>query len=353
VCGAVAAPLNDHGVILDNRGMTAPSSAAFTSPPPPHRFSPRTIGIASAIITVAIWTSFIVIARWMALKSLAPLDIVWLRFLGASIVLLPWGYWMVSRMSAGQRANTWLRLSPLPMKITLAIGLFGGIAYSCLVYLAFTFAPASHGSVLLPGMLPLSTALFTVLILRERLSSGRWLGLAIILCGGMLVGGWSIVQALMSPDAGQVWKGDVLFVCASSCWAVYTVLCRKYQLDAVQATIAVIVLCALTYLPLYPALVWLGIVQSKLMTAPTWEIAFQASWQGMMSVVISGITFTKMIQYFGPVRSTMLTALVPGLSAMGAVIFLSEPLTWNLLAGLALVTVGIIIGVRAAAVKPT
>ena len=72
-------------------------------------------------------------------------------------------------------------------------------------------------------------------------------------------------------------------------------------------------------------------------------------FQGVGSVVISGITFTQMIRYFGPVRSTMITALVPGLSALGAVVFLGEPLFWNLSAGLALVTLGILFGVRAAA----
>jgi drug/metabolite transporter (DMT)-like permease len=327
--------------------MTATSGVATPTP----RFSPRTIGITCAILTIAIWTSFIVIARFMALKSLAPLDIVWLRFLGASLVLLPWGYVMVSRMTAEQRADTWLSLSPLPMKVTVLIGLFGGMGYSCLAYTAFVFAPASHGSVLMPGMLPLSTALIAMLLLRERISGGRWLGLALIAGGGFLVGGLSILAALSSPNPGSVWKGDVLFVCASTCWAAYTVLCRKFKLDAVRATIAVMVLCALTYLPLYPLLAWAGVVQSRILTAPLGEVAFQTAWQGGMSVVISGITFTKMIQYFGPVRSTMLTALVPPLSALGAVIFLSEPLTWNLLAGLALVTLGIVVGVGASAAQ--
>jgi drug/metabolite transporter (DMT)-like permease len=69
-------------------------------------------------------------------------------------------------------------------------------------------------------------------------------------------------------------------------------------------------------------------------------------FQGVGSVVISGITFTKMIQHFGPVRSTMITALVPGLSALLAVLVLGEPLGWNVLAGLALVTAGIVFGVR-------
>jgi drug/metabolite transporter (DMT)-like permease len=76
-------------------------------------------------------------------------------------------------------------------------------------------------------------------------------------------------------------------------------------------------------------------------------------WQGMGSVVISGITFTQMIRYFGPVRSTMLTAIVPGLSALGAVIFLGEPLGLNLMLGLALVTLGIVVGVRATCAAPS
>jgi drug/metabolite transporter (DMT)-like permease len=47
----------------------------------------------------------------------------------------------------------------------------------------------------------------------------------------------------------------------------------------------------------------------------------------------------------------MMTALVPGLSALGAVFFLGEPLSFNLIAGLALVTIGILFGVRMAAKK--
>ena len=64
-------------------------------------------------------------------------------------------------------------------------------------------------------------------------------------------------------------------------------------------------------------------------------------------MAISGITFNLMVAYFGPVRTTMFTALVPGASALGAVYFLGEPLSWNLWSGLALVTAGIVFGLRA------
>jgi drug/metabolite transporter (DMT)-like permease len=88
------------------------------------------------------------------------------------------------------------------------------------------------------------------------------------------------------------------------------------------------------------------VLPDHLLTSPLRELLFQAVFQGWGSVVISGITFTRMIQHYGPVRSTMITALVPGLSACGAVLFLGEPLHWNLWAGLALVTLGIVFGVR-------
>ncbi len=314
------------------------------------RLSPKAVGIASAVITISIWTMFIVVARYMAHKTLTPWDIVACRIVGASMVLLPWGVWMVRQRRqvhpAGAAAHTWLGLSPLPRKQTVLLGLFGGVGYAVLAYNAFVFAPAAHGSVLMPGMLPLSTALVSVWLLGEHLGRMRVLALAVIFSGALFVGGASLFKAF---EGGQVWKGDVLFVCASTCWALYTVLARKYHAPAVPATIAVVVFCAVTYIPLFAVGALSGLLPTRLHEAPWGEIAFQTFWQGMGSVVISGIAFTKMVQHFGPVRSTMMTALVPGLSALGAVFFLGEPLYWNLLVGLALVTLGIVLGVRAVA----
>ena len=118
-----------------------------------------------------------------------------------------------------------------------------------------------------------------------------------------------------------------------------------------RATIAITVFALMTYVPVYTLLVASGAVVSHIGSAPWGEVAFQMAFQGVGSVVISGITFTKMIQHFGPVRTTMITALVPGLSAFGAVLWLDEPMHWSLVAGLALVTAGILFGVRAAAVR--
>lgn len=317
------------------------------------RFSPKTIGTAAAVTTVVIWTSFIVIARASADPSrgatLTPFDIAWLRMLGAGCVLLPWGAWLV-RQGRATGHTGWLGLSPLPWRITVLTGLFGGLLYALLAYGGFVYAPAAHGSVLMPGSLPLWTTLMAALILRDRITPARALGLACIVAGDLVVGGASLRKAF---EGGDVWKGDLLFMSAAFSWSVYSVLARKFSLDAVRATIAITTFAVLTYVPVYGLLLATGTVPSRLGAVPVGHIVFQVLFQGLGSVVISGITFTQMIRHFGPVRSSMITALVPGLSALGAVLFLGEPLTVDLLGGLALVTVGILFGVRAvAAITP-
>ena len=51
------------------------------------RLSPRTLGLLAAVVTVTLWTGFIVIARAAALRTLTPLDIALLRISGAIQVL--------------------------------------------------------------------------------------------------------------------------------------------------------------------------------------------------------------------------------------------------------------------------
>ena len=196
----------------------------------------------------------------------------------------------------------------------------------------------------MPGSLPLWTALLAAVILRDRITPARALGLACIVGGDVLVGGAGLLSAFRG---GEVWKGDLIFMSAAFCWSVYSVLARKFHLDAVRATIAITAFAFFTYVPLFALLTGAGVLPTRLGAAPWGEIVFQALFQGVGSVVISGITFVQMVRAFGPVKSTMITALVPGLSALGAVIFLDEPLGWNLAAGLALVTAGILFGVRA------
>jgi drug/metabolite transporter (DMT)-like permease len=323
------------------------------------RLSPKTVGLLAALVTVLIWTAFIVVARASAdparAPTLTPLDIVFARLLGAGAVLLPMGWWLTQTQRARQReagqlatAGSLWGLSPLRLRTTVLTGIFGGLIYGLLAYNGFVYAPAAHASVLMPGSLPLWTALLAVWVLGERISGSRAIGLLCIVAGDLLVGGASLLHAL---DGSGVWRGDVLFILAAFSWSCYSVLVRKHALQAVHATTAITVFAFLVYVPSYLALVWVGILPGHIFTAPLRDVLLQMLMQGVGSVVVSGISFNVMIRAFGPVRSTMLTAVVPGLSALSAALVLGEPLPWNVLAGLALVTAGIVFGVRQAGMK--
>lgn len=296
----------------------------------------RWIGAACALAVLAIWTSFILIARTSAKLALTPFDIAFLRFGFSGLVALPFVLWRARALRDGLGgADAWQRGALLAF--------FAGVGYCGFAYSGFFFAPAAHAAVLLPGSLPLWTAVFAVLLIGERLHGTRIAALMLIVAGDLLVGGASLLQAF---DGSGTWRGDVLFLCASCCWAIYGVLCRRWRVGAVEATLAIAFGCLLSYVPLYALLAATGAVPTGLATAPWGQIVFQAVYQGGLAMLVAGIAFTQVVATFGPVKSTMVTALVPTLAALGAVPLLGEPLTGAALGGLVCVTAGLLLGLR-------
>ena len=225
------------------------------------------IGAACALAVVAIWTSFILIARVSARHSLTAFDIAFVRFLFSGLVVLPFALRRREALRAGLGG-------PHALARGAALAAIAGIGYCGFAYSAFFFAPAAHAAVLMPGSLPLWTALFAVFLLGERLTAWRVAGLACIVAGDVLVGGSSLMNAF---DGSDTWKGDLLFLVASMTWATYGVLCRRWKVGAMDATMAIALGCLVAYVPLYAAGVAAGLVPSGLAAAPWREIVFQAS----------------------------------------------------------------------------
>jgi drug/metabolite transporter (DMT)-like permease len=309
-------------------------------PSPSHR---RTlwIGIGCAAGVLVIWTSFILIARVSAKGHLSPFDIAFVRFAFSGLIALPVvflrGGWLLEQLAPDPR---------LALQRGAALVATAGIGYCSFAYSGFFFAPVSHAVVLLPGSLPLYTAVLAALLVGERFRRARLIGLAAIVAGNLLIGGASLLQAIGGDDT---WKGDVLFVGAAVSWAMYSVLCRRWHLDAVPATCAIAIGCLASYVPLFALGAATGLVPTKLTSAPWSEIAFQAIYQGGLSMLLAGVAFTQVVKTFGPVRTTMITAVVPVLATILAWPLLGEAMTPVGGVGLVCVTVGLLIGVRAQA----
>ena len=301
--------------------------------------SQKWLGVGCAVAVLCIWSSFILIARSSAKHTLTPFDIAFLRFLFSGLAVLPLLLWRFTRI--GGLVSV---LGGVNLRRTLQLGAIAGVGYCCLAYTAFFLAPAAHGSVLLPGSLPLWTALLAAALLGERIQPWRAAGLTLIVLGDLMVGATSLLLAFRG---GDVWKGDLLFLATSLTWALYTVLCRKWRIGAVEATVAVAFSCLITFVPLYALGASLGLWPSRLAEASWRELGFQAVYQGGIAMLIAGVAYTQVVTTFGPMRTVMITALVPVISALGAVPLLGEPLTPTVLIGLGFVTLGLLLGLRA------
>ena len=66
-----------------------------------------------------------------------------------------------------------------------------GAPYTLVAASGLRFAPAHDGGALNPGFMPLFVALIAALVLGEKLSTTRMLGLALILAGALIIVGFA------------------------------------------------------------------------------------------------------------------------------------------------------------------
>ncbi len=284
------------------------------------------IGLISVFFTICIWAGFILVSRHGGKGVLTGWDVTALRFgVGALIALffLP-------------------RVKLPPLKVVLLFSLFGGVGYAVAVYLAFTMAPAAHAAVLLPGALPFTTAVIAWLWLKHKPTPTQRAALTLVFFGIAL----TAVDTLSHGThlTGMQMTGDLLFLCGSSSWAIFTLLLRRHPVPPLTAAVSTTLGSALLYLPLW----WL-FLPSTLNRAPLAEIAMQAIYQGILVVFVAMMLYAFAVKKLGPQTVTLLMAVVPGLAALAAVPVLGEPLSLLTLLGLGAVTIGALLGSMASA----
>ena len=192
-------------------------------------------GYFYAALTVAVWSGFILVSRLGGKSPLTAWDVTALRFGTAALILLPVWLWRRPRLNFSWRM------------VILAVT--GGCGYGVLVYAGFKLTSAAHGAVLLPGMLPFLVALMAWLVLGERPSPQRWLGLV-----GIAAGIACLATDSFGSSVGD-WRGDLLILASSLSWAIYTVLVRRWQVAPWDATLGVGLVSVALYLPVY--VLWL------------------------------------------------------------------------------------------------
>jgi len=275
-------------------------------------------------------------ARWLLLATLWSLQFIFMRVavpvfgtapvaearaLFAACFLLPWALWIAR-----------LQLAPLEhWRDYLVVGL----ANNVLPFLCFAWAasvlPAGYMAVI-NGTVPLWTAIFSALILHERLRGARVVGFLLGLIGvGMIVNlgplelSWQILAATAASLTGAALWG----------WAGVLIKQRYGRLPPMAVAAGSVAFAAAIMLPLWtqapPLEAWTPVATANMVAL------------GLLCTGFAYLPFFTLIRDIGPWRTLSVGMIVPLLGIFWGWLFLGEAVTLGMLAGATLVLVALVL----------
>jgi drug/metabolite transporter (DMT)-like permease len=291
----------------------------------PHQVRER-YGIAFGIVAAVIWGAYLAVSRHGISVGLTAADLAFLRYTTAGVLLFPW---LLRNGPISLGGIGWLKgglLAILAGPLFVLVGASG-----------FLFAPLAHSAVIQLGTLTLMGIVLSAIIIGERPGARRILGIAVIVIGLSATAG-----PAMLLGGSTAWKGDLLFACAGTMWALFTVLQRRWQIAPIAATAVVSVLSALFYAPAY--LLMFGF--AKLLSAGPVTLAQQVIVLGLLSGVVALFAFARAVEYLGPGRASFFPAAAPAIAILLGIPISGEiPNIWQIV-GLLLLTAGLLLALQ-------
>jgi drug/metabolite transporter (DMT)-like permease len=278
----------------------------------------------SAAAWVALAAAFLVMAGQFAVAKrglstgLTAYDIVALRFVGAAIP---------AAVILGRRGVR--DLGGVGYGRGAFLALIAGSPYALLMYLALRLAPAAHGAMLIPGVGIVVATVIGASWVGERHGRGRYVGIVIVLAGLSVLGAGA---AYSSPSTGL---GDLLLVGGGIEWGLFTLVVRRWQLDALAAA-AALSLLSLVYLPVY-----LLFLRPGVFAVPLAELLLQAGYQGVLLSVLAFAAYAFAIRRLGAGTAAIGTAAIPVLGTVLAIVLVGESPSLTTWIGLVAVCLGI------------
>ena len=289
--------------------------------------SSRWKGNALACLSISLFTAFALMSRAGLTTGLTAKDIAALRFGVGGVLLLPI---VVKHGLGGLRVLQAVELAAL-----------GGIGFAMLAYAGFALAPAAHGTVLIHGTLPLTTALLAFAFGDTRKATAGAPGLVLT---AVAVLAMLLDRSTERSDPGHA--GDICLLLASFCWSAYGIRVRRLGIPAIHAAAIVATVSAALYMPVY------ALMPGKALFDAAWPtLLVQAVVQGALIGAASIFVYTRAIAHLGATRMSHFVATVPAIATIGGWLFLGEQPGALGVAGPCLAVAGTVVGLRGSSVR--
>ena len=276
-------------------------------------------GVVAILFVMAIYAANFVVTRYSVLNGLTSFDLAALRFSVAGLLMLPYFY----RLGLTDLGGIgWPR--------AILLSCLAGSPYMLVFFYGLSFAPASHGAVLNPGIVPSVVFLSMVFLGLQSFSLARAVSLMSIVLGVIFV------TASSFSLQGSVLFGDLLLFSTGISWGIFTLLAKRWKLRPMQGT-AIVSVISLLYVPLY-LLFWYNGFGSVSVT----HLVSQAIFQGLVLSIGTIYLVTYAVQRLGAQLTSLFSPLVPVLTTLIAVPLLGEIPTSLQWIGIILVVLGMV-----------
>jgi drug/metabolite transporter (DMT)-like permease len=259
------------------------------------------------------------------IPDLPPVFQAAIRFAGATVLLWLWARWRGVRLF--ERDGT------------LAAGLLAGslfaIEFACL-YAGLQYSAASRLTVFLYTSPFWVAVLLPLFVTAERLRPVQWLGLGLAFAAVV----FALRDGLGAASHPDQWLGDLLALSAGMMWGLTTVVIRGSRLTRVSPE-------KLLFYQVSVSTVTLPVLSLMLGERWVWQFsAFATTSLVLQTVVGAFASYLAWMWMLGRYPATKISAFVfltPVFALLFGNLWLNEPVTFNLIAALVLVAVGIVL----------
>lgn len=263
--------------------------------------NPKLLGFLAMLGVVLIYSILIVTTRYAMLSGLTPYDLTAIRYITASIILLPFF------LKLGLKD-----LGGLGWRKAAILSLLSGSSYMMVFFTGVSLVPSSHVSVFNSGIVPSVVFWGMVILGLQQFSARKMFSLLLIIPGLILVSSSSVTKG------GSYLLGDFLIFLTGISWGTFTLLCKHWQVRSMQAA-SIVAIFSTLFLPFYFVFFYQGFD-----TVPMREIIMHAVFQGVFNSIVAISLFTYALKQLDTQHVALFYPLIPILTTLFAIPLLGE-----------------------------
>ncbi len=263
--------------------------------------------IGLMLITSLLWGGNFVVAKTLVAHA-SPLTLTTVRWLIAVIVLVPLVWWKEKKLVPPKQA-----IVPL-----MLMGVTGVAFFNIFQFLALERTTSTNAG-LISTMNTISIALFSFVLLKEKITKWQLSAMILSLFGVVLVlskGDWQLLLDF------QFNTGDLWMLAAVCVWGLYSV-CSKWAMQTTSP------LMATFYAGIFGVLMLLPFTSTDFtFTNVNTSFILSMLYTGIISTVVCMVFWNIGVQKLGATTSGIFLHFNPIFTALLAYLFIGENMSW-------------------------